>query len=115
MTELSVRPFDMLLNQLGDVLDTRNLRGLVWFRRVRVFIDAGKHFRLVSAREELLGLRMTSHPEILQSRGHEKTGIFVGSDSGCDLTHPSPMQPPRAHGMPARTRGNLFPMSSNFF
>ena len=41
MTELSVRPFDMFLNQLGDVLDTRNLRGLVWFRRLRVFIDAG--------------------------------------------------------------------------
>ena len=37
---LLARSFDALLDQLVDVLDARNLRGLVWFRRLRVFAVA---------------------------------------------------------------------------
>jgi len=39
--ELLVPSFDALLNQLSDVLDARNLRGLVWFKRLGVFAVAG--------------------------------------------------------------------------
>ena len=52
-------PFDVLLNQLSDVLDARNLQDLVWFRGLRMFGVAGNvgpiTLLLVSARMELLG------------------------------------------------------------
>jgi len=44
---LLVRPFDVLWNQISDVLDAKNLRGLVWFRELRVFAVAG-NVRLVT-------------------------------------------------------------------
>jgi len=41
VTALLVRPFNALLNQLSDVLDARNLRGLVCLRELGVFVVAG--------------------------------------------------------------------------
>jgi len=35
---LPVCSFDVLLNQLGVILDVRNLRGLVWLRKLEVFV-----------------------------------------------------------------------------
>ena len=37
VTRLSVCSLDVFLNQLGDVLDASNLRGLEWLRRLGVF------------------------------------------------------------------------------
>ena len=41
MTGLSARSFYVFLNQLGDVLDARNLRGLALLKRLRVFFVTG--------------------------------------------------------------------------
>ena len=107
---LSVCSFDALLNQLSLVLDARNLRGLVWFRRPRVFTVVETvgptRLQLVSAWVELWGEMMIGHRETLLSRSHKRTGIFAAPRvrRGDDFAVSSSSRDARSHSRATSAR-----------